>query len=565
MAASGSTTSSPRPTSRVMYDELSQPPSYRPKPAAKPSIGSWVDQMKGKTVPQLTAKILRLASNKIGGSTKKTTQARFKEIETTLTKLRGIIKGNPTNVSFLSGPNGTHYKDLLQAIAYIIPAPADWSGAKPESQAAVTIISKILEAFDMSSWDFEHDVPVAVKALYVDETKTHSVSEKPKNAPNILGKAGWKKVKKVVAMQAIVKRFNGTDRNEAQERFNHLGTSAPLIYIMFATHKSEKRVEEPSAAVTLLQALITAGANPGRYHDAILTQAILCRWTNCVNLIKQHCSAEIIASAERKVARVSEQEIRFKSYGTKTKDIPTLHTEASAGLILHFESQHHPDFVNYAKLSNDNTRITTCCSDGTVHILGVPAGGIKSKTPAEILVRVRLEGSVMHCAWSPDHQHLAIASSSGVVAVVDGDDGVAVLPNLVHINPENDELSKVYTVEYSPDGKFIVTCAYDGIIRLFDAATGAFVCMSDDLEDGVFKGSFCGDDGSTFVGVWQSGYVRVFNIAKTNTTNTDNTTDNNTATTTNKFYTNSNITTWNCRHHHIFDRRCHCFVIIGAI
>lgn len=76
-------------------------------------------------------------------------------------------------------------------------------------------------------------------------------------------------------------------------------------------------------------------------------------------------------------------------------------------------------------------------------------------------------GPVTAVAWSADGQTVSLGSM-GVVQVYAVGDGKRLLSLSGHQGP-------VFAIAYKPDGSTIATAGYDGLIRLFDAKSGAMV------------------------------------------------------------------------------------------
>lgn len=58
-----------------------------------------------------------------------------------------------------------------------------------------------------------------------------------------------------------------------------------------------------------------------------------------------------------------------------------------------------------------------------------------------------------------------------------------------------------YHVSFSHDSMRLATCSHDGILRIHNSLTGAVLCTSVDLEDGVFVGTFVSE--TVFATAWQ--------------------------------------------------------------
>ena len=122
---------------------------------------------------------------------------------------------------------------------------------------------------------------------------------------------------------------------------------------------------------------------------------------------------------------------------------------------------------------------------------------------------IGLENTVLHLDYSPDSKYLA--------GVLSGSNGIRVwqLPNLTEVLRDMDYAGDSYWVEFSPDGKQLVSSSYDGYIRLYghDSQKENLQLLHKETE--IFKGKlpfavrFSPDGEKIAVGFINSAYVAI--------------------------------------------------------
>lgn len=268
-------------------------------------------------------------------------------------------------------------------------------------------------------------------------------------------------------------------------------------------------MNEPDMAVQLVEELIKAGADPGRYQEAILLRAIDCKWMACVAALRERCGEDINRLAEEAVAENARKHAIHKNFSGGGSAV--VHRPPSAvlrgtqflKLDLAVATSEHVDYINCVQVAPSGSTLLTACNDGILRIFRT-TDGIKVGESDFV------SGSLMRAAWSPDGQFVATAGTNGRLRVHDASSDVLPLNfEFEHTNPVSGQLSKLcviapyvdglessahvcccrYSVEYSADGRSIATCSHDGILRFFDAKTGELKHTSSDLEDGVFVGT----------------------------------------------------------------------------
>ncbi len=111
---------------------------------------------------------------------------------------------------------------------------------------------------------------------------------------------------------------------------------------------------------------------------------------------------------------------------------------------------------------------------------------------------------VISVAYSPDGKWLASGGYDGVVRVWDADTGKLLRECRGHT-------SHVWPVAFSPDGKLLASAGRDGTIRLWDPQTGQAVKVLQADPNGVYKVVFT-SDGKTLLSSGPDGLVRVWDV-----------------------------------------------------
>ncbi len=109
-------------------------------------------------------------------------------------------------------------------------------------------------------------------------------------------------------------------------------------------------------------------------------------------------------------------------------------------------------------------------------------------------------------AWSPDGQWIA-ADNQGPIVIFDantGQDRAGYRPQVYHV-------LKAYSLSWSPDGKRVVSGGGDGIVEIWDSATGAPVFTLQGRTGNHVETLAWSPDGSLIATGDMSGVVRVWN------------------------------------------------------
>lgn len=171
----------------------------------------------------------------------------------------------------------------------------------------------------------------------------------------------------------------------------------------------------------------------------------------------------------------------------------------------------HAGAVSPARFSADGLRVATASEDGTARIWN----GI---TGDELAVLRGHRSWVYPVDLSPDGRHAVTASWDGTVRLWDVDSG-AERHRLVSYDPSERarigpplEKPVVFHAAFSPDGSQVATASWDGVVRLFDATTGALV-RTFHGHDAAVNYAHVTPDGSRLVSSSADGTVRVWDIA----------------------------------------------------
>jgi WD40 repeat protein/tetratricopeptide (TPR) repeat protein len=141
--------------------------------------------------------------------------------------------------------------------------------------------------------------------------------------------------------------------------------------------------------------------------------------------------------------------------------------DVGTGALL--QTLEHEDMVNRATFSPDGRRLVTACSDGKARVWDTTKAG--DGAPARLLWETPFqEEMVTIAAFSPNGKLVATAwgercDQPGEAHLWDVETGQPVQGPLRHAGA-------VYSIAFSPDGKYLVTASGDHTARIWDVASG---------------------------------------------------------------------------------------------
>ena len=170
----------------------------------------------------------------------------------------------------------------------------------------------------------------------------------------------------------------------------------------------------------------------------------------------------------------------------------------------------HTDAVWSAVYSQDDKKIATASSDGTVKVWDAATGkellSVKSLTKGTRPPGSGFEawGWFWYATFSPDGKYLATADGDGIAHIWDAVTGEEVLALKGH----SDE---VYHIEFSPDGSRLVTVSPDGLAIIWDAHTGERLLT---LSEGsaLYWAVFSPDGSRIAIANYDDGWVSIWDV-----------------------------------------------------
>jgi WD40 repeat protein len=122
-------------------------------------------------------------------------------------------------------------------------------------------------------------------------------------------------------------------------------------------------------------------------------------------------------------------------------------------------------------------------------------------------------GVVWRAAFSPDGKLVITASTDGIVRIWSAETGdrIGSLAARDDSQPNRGSLSKVYSAEFSGDGKMIVTASADKAVRVWDVATRRLIKTFDGNDSDVYGAAFS-PDGKRIVSASADGKAHIFDV-----------------------------------------------------
>ncbi|KAF7362706.1 WD-REPEATS-REGION domain-containing protein [Mycena venus] len=167
--------------------------------------------------------------------------------------------------------------------------------------------------------------------------------------------------------------------------------------------------------------------------------------------------------------------------------------DAETGAALHGLLEGHTDVVLSVVFSPDGKLIVSGSGDNTMHVWDAETGAARyklferhisqvqftsssvtkqhmEKWPATITILAGHTHQVYSVAFSPDGKHIVSGAYDRTIQIWDAESGVPLG------EPLEGHTDGVTSVSYSPNGKHIVSGSYDHTVRIWDAKTGAALC-----------------------------------------------------------------------------------------
>lgn len=130
----------------------------------------------------------------------------------------------------------------------------------------------------------------------------------------------------------------------------------------------------------------------------------------------------------------------------------------------------HTGYVTFAKFSHDGRSFASCSQDGTVRIWDVETG----KETAVLEGKGEEKNLVWAVAFSPDDRVVAVTNDDGTLTFWDPQSGLELNPAGVEQNLQPHEESMRY-IEFTPDGRQLIASSTDQTASIIDLSTGQVV------------------------------------------------------------------------------------------
>jgi WD40 repeat protein len=134
----------------------------------------------------------------------------------------------------------------------------------------------------------------------------------------------------------------------------------------------------------------------------------------------------------------------------------------------------HPNIVNALAYNKSGTLLATGCSDGRLRLFDLTKGTVQREIIAH---KVQNETSIYCVAFSPDSKQVVTGGMDQTLKVWEVASGKMLAECKAYKEKvfEKGHQAAVYSVDFSPDGKHIVSGSHDQTIKIWKAADGSVV------------------------------------------------------------------------------------------
>lgn len=168
----------------------------------------------------------------------------------------------------------------------------------------------------------------------------------------------------------------------------------------------------------------------------------------------------------------------------------------------------HGQDVSSTAFSPAMDTLVTGSLDTTLRFWDLKTGKEKVSVPGH-------KGGVLSVAYSPDGRLVASAGNDAVIKLLNGMTGAPLKSLTGHIYGKGKNINKpftgVYAVQFSPDGKNLVSAGADGAIKLWNTATGKEIKSMQGHDGDVTSVAFS-PDGRFLVSGGRDGTVRLWDV-----------------------------------------------------
>ena len=161
--------------------------------------------------------------------------------------------------------------------------------------------------------------------------------------------------------------------------------------------------------------------------------------------------------------------------------------DVATGYVLHNFTRHRKN-VNSVELSHDSSLAVSGSDDGTARLWDIETG--------KNVHSFQLDGAVTRVSFAPNEKSIAVASSTGHVAVFD----IVSKQRIHHFTiPEQ---AAVYSVKFSPDGKLLAAASANHRLYLWKLRSGELLRTYDGHKGAILDIAFSPDGQNILSGSW---------------------------------------------------------------